>query len=110
MSLLVGCGAYTDGYGPTGLYAREYQHCYYRGTFIGPCAAVLNPSESTAATIPADAFVNHFAHAIELGGNGPAPYVCPEANGCNGTLALQGKDVTLGVTRVLKNDAMLLTL
>lgn len=53
------------GYLRAGVYMRDFGSCYYRGTSIGACAAVVNPGTSTAA-IPANAYT----HAMTLSGSG----------------------------------------
>lgn len=38
---------------PGGAYVREFAACYQAGVAIGPCAAVVNPSDTTTVAMPA---------------------------------------------------------
>jgi hypothetical protein len=49
-----------------GLYAREFQQCYYRGKSVGSCAVVVN-SSSTNAAYP---FGSKYRHTATLSGSG----------------------------------------
>lgn len=53
------------GYARGNVYMRDFGSCYYRGTSIGACAVVVNPTNSTAG-IPANAY----AHSMALSGGG----------------------------------------
>jgi hypothetical protein len=44
---------------------REFANCYYRGTRVGSCAVVVNPSGSTVS-IPA----NSYTRSMTLAGGG----------------------------------------
>lgn len=54
-----------SGYAAGGVYMREFADCYYRGSRIGACAVVVNPS-AASANIPA----NSYTHAMALSGGG----------------------------------------
>lgn len=54
-----------SGYAQGSVYMRTFADCYYRGTRIGSCAVVVNPSGSPVS-IPA----NSFTHAMSLSGGG----------------------------------------
>ncbi|HET9095604.1 MAG TPA: hypothetical protein VFN37_02995 [Candidatus Baltobacteraceae bacterium] len=49
----------------TGAYMRQFGSCYYRGSYKGKCAVVVNPTGSTV-TIPTTAY----SHALGLVGGG----------------------------------------
>lgn len=50
--------------GTNGPYAREYLGCYYRGSYLGACAVVVNPSTSIVAiSLPA------YQHSMVLTGS-----------------------------------------
>lgn len=49
-----------------GAYMREFGACYYRGVNKGRCAVVVNPSNTSSATVPTTAY----AHAMVLSGYG----------------------------------------
>ncbi|HET9097862.1 MAG TPA: hypothetical protein VFN37_14465 [Candidatus Baltobacteraceae bacterium] len=53
------------GYARGSVYMRDFGACYYRGTSIGTCAVVVNPTGSSVS-IPA----NSYAHAMSLSGGG----------------------------------------
>ena len=62
------------------VYAREYAACYVRGSYIGPCAAVVNPDSSSPHPLPLTGY--HRAMTLNGGGvfdggtmalNGPVP-------------------------------------
>lgn len=60
------------------VYVREFAQCGIGGVAIGPCAAVVNPSSSTTATIPAltQSYSNQIAlDATSLYGGGRARVV-----------------------------------
>lgn len=49
--------------GINGPYVREYLGCYYRGSYVGPCAVVVNPSTNiVAVSLPA------YQHSMVLTG------------------------------------------
>ncbi len=48
-----------------GAYAREYAHCFYRGTDEGACAAVVNPS-GTSVAFP---YVGKYSRTLVLSGS-----------------------------------------
>lgn len=50
-----------------GAYVREYRACYYRGSLIGPCASVVNPSSSEAVPNP---IFRKYHHTLSLRGGG----------------------------------------
>jgi hypothetical protein len=50
-----------------GAYVREYRACYYRGSLIGPCASVVNPSSS--GDVPNPIF-RKYHHTLTLQGGG----------------------------------------
>jgi hypothetical protein len=52
-----------------GAYVREYRTCYYRGSLIGPCASVVNPSSSEVVANP---IFNKYHHTLTLQGAGVA--------------------------------------
>jgi hypothetical protein len=54
-----------SGYARGGVYMRDFSDCYYRGSRIGSCAVVVNPT-STSASIPA----NSYTHVMTLLGGG----------------------------------------
>lgn len=73
---------------PSGVYVREYAHCYLRGEAAGPCAAVVNPSGSRTAEVG----VRGYTHAVAMHGGAipdggtvsiqaPVPSVLPPASG-----------------------------
>ncbi|HYW54503.1 MAG TPA: hypothetical protein VE826_11060 [Dongiaceae bacterium] len=47
-----------------GVYVRQFAACSIAGSAIGPCAAVVNPSSSASASIPAMSVA--YAHSIAL--------------------------------------------
>ena len=49
-----------------GAYAREYADCYYAGTYVGPCAAVVNPDRDYSHPFP----LSGYKHTLALSGNG----------------------------------------
>jgi hypothetical protein len=51
-------------------YVREFAACGYAGRPIGPCAAVVNPSSSSAARLPE--FEQRYTHSIAFTGNNGA--------------------------------------
>ena len=53
------------GYAKGGVYMREFADCYYRGSGIGACAVVVNPS-GAPASIPSNAY----GHAMQISGGG----------------------------------------
>jgi hypothetical protein len=50
-----------------GVYVREFANCYYRGSHIGACAAIVNPSSTTASINP---LFGKYKHSLVLGGGG----------------------------------------
>lgn len=50
-----------------GVYVREYQNCYFGGTYEGACAAVVNPTTSTQSYPFA---ANKYKHTLSLSGGG----------------------------------------
>jgi hypothetical protein len=46
-----------------GSYVREYQSCYYSGTFVGACAFVVNPD---AASHPKPALRGTYSHTLAI--------------------------------------------
>ena len=50
----------------TGVYERQFAACYYRGTLIGNCAVVVNPSPTYMFAIP----TGTYRHAAVLSGDG----------------------------------------
>ncbi len=52
---------------PTGVYAREYAHCYYRGSLVGACAVVVNSDASSAHDYP---YGTKYQHSMVLNGGG----------------------------------------
>lgn len=53
------------GYARGSVYMRDFANCFYRGTGIGACAVVVNPSGSPAS-IPS----NPYTHSMSLTGGG----------------------------------------
>ena|ERR1700680_1760822 len=51
----------------TNVYAREYNACYLRGSYVGPCAAVVNSDGSSSHPFP---FPTKYHHAMTLAGGG----------------------------------------
>jgi hypothetical protein len=51
-----------------GTYAREYYHCYYKGTYVGRCAAVVNPSPTDSHPFP----FTTYKHTLAVSGYGVA--------------------------------------
>ena len=51
----------------TNVYAREYNTCYIRGSYVGPCAAVVNSDGSSSHPFP---FPTKYHHAMTLSGGG----------------------------------------
>lgn len=49
-----------------GAYAREYASCYYAGTYVGACAAVVNPDRNYSHPFP----LSGYKHTLALSGNG----------------------------------------
>jgi hypothetical protein len=49
-----------------GVYAREYNACFYRGAYKGPCAVVVNPTNSSQAY----PFGSKYNHTLTLSGGG----------------------------------------
>lgn len=54
-----------SGYARGGVYMREFADCYYRGSSVGACAVVVNPTGASAA-VPS----NSYTHAMALTGGG----------------------------------------
>jgi hypothetical protein len=44
--------AYTDLQTSTGAYMQQYNQCYYRGSLIGKCEIVVNPSATSSVSVP----------------------------------------------------------
>jgi len=51
----------------TNVYAREYNACYVRGSYAGPCAAVVNSDGTSSHPFP---FPTKYHHAMTLAGGG----------------------------------------
>jgi len=51
----------------TNVYAREYSTCYLRGSYLGPCAAVVNSDASSSHPFP---FPTKYHHVLALSGGG----------------------------------------
>ncbi len=51
----------------TGAYMRQYNSCYYRGSLIGRCEVVVNPSTSSSVSVPNPWGLQH---SMVLSGNG----------------------------------------
>jgi len=51
----------------TGVYGREYAHCYLAGSYVGPCATVVNSSRYTAHAYP---YGSKYKHTLTLSGSG----------------------------------------
>ena len=49
-----------------GAYARQYNQCYYRGTSIGACAVVVNPSSTSSVRFP----YTQYHHTLVIDGSG----------------------------------------
>ena len=50
----------------SGAYGREYQHCYYAGAFVGPCAVAVNSDTSVQHLFP----YPQYTHTLVLNGAG----------------------------------------
>lgn len=50
----------------TGVYARQYGHCYYKGVDKGACGVYVNPDPSNTFTIP----TNSYTKSVVLNGSG----------------------------------------
>ena len=50
-----------------GVYAREYTACFIRGSYVGPCAAVVNSDGTSSHPFP---FPTKYHHAMALAGGG----------------------------------------
>jgi hypothetical protein len=85
---LVGTPATISTLAIGGVYAREYAHCFYRGTDEGACAAVVNPGGGSVA-FP---YSGKYSHTMVLSGsdvldggtvtfNGPAPATLGASSG-----------------------------
>ncbi len=53
----------------TGIYAREFEACYNRGQFVGPCAAVVNPDVYGSHPLPSLRYP--YRHTLVINGTGP---------------------------------------
>ncbi|HLI95337.1 MAG TPA: hypothetical protein VKT72_04520 [Candidatus Baltobacteraceae bacterium] len=51
----------------TGAYMREYDACYYRGSYVGKCEIVVNPSTTSAVNVPNPWRLHH---SMTLSGGG----------------------------------------
>ena len=51
----------------SGVYGREYRHCYIWGSAVGGCAAVVNPDRNEAHKYP---YGDKYKHTIVLSGDG----------------------------------------
>lgn len=47
------------------VYVREFRACYYRGSLIGPCAAIVNPSNTSTVSVS----LPQYAHSMTLSGS-----------------------------------------
>jgi hypothetical protein len=54
----------------TGVYAREFAACYDRGSFVGRCAAVVNPDVYASRALPQQ-LARRYRHRLVLHGTGP---------------------------------------
>ncbi len=75
--------AYQSG----GVYIRQFANCYYRGSLVGSCAVVVNPTTSSAS------FSLNYSNSMVLAGGG----VCDTLNGgvCSGgSVSFNGPQVT----------------
>jgi hypothetical protein len=59
----------TDLRSSTGVYVREYAVCFFSGKRIGHCAAIVNPSSTSAHDYPVGLRFN-YAHTLGLAGSG----------------------------------------
>jgi hypothetical protein len=76
-----------------GAYVREFAACGYAGRPIGPCAAVVNPSSSSAAPMPA--LTQSYGHSVAFTGDDGAftgRYGTPSA-GDDGDVDLRARPV-----------------
>ncbi|HLI95338.1 MAG TPA: hypothetical protein VKT72_04525 [Candidatus Baltobacteraceae bacterium] len=51
----------------TGAYLREYNSCYYRGSYVGKCEVIVNPSTTSYVSVPNPWGLHH---AMSLSGGG----------------------------------------
>jgi len=102
-----GSGNGTDtGGNPAGVYAREYNDCYYAGTRFGPCATIFNATNAPVTT-SSTWFLYNYTHTIGWSGGALASIACPVF--CNGSINLTASPITLGTTQIAANDAILLS-
>jgi len=74
ISGLLQSGDSTNG----GIYARQYGACYIGGTFVGPCASVVNTDPSRVHPFP---YPGKYANTMELSGEGILDGGTIDANG-----------------------------
>lgn len=70
-------GSYSSTYG---VFAREYAHCYYAGTYVGACAAVVNTDRYASHAFPLSGYTRTLTmsgydvlHGGTASTDGPAP-------------------------------------
>jgi hypothetical protein len=64
---LAGTASNVSSYARGGVYVREYSACYLRGSSIGRCAAVVNPSGSSYGM---PSMSQSYSHAMNISGYG----------------------------------------
>ena len=67
-SPLIASASSVASYAKGSVYVREYATCYLDGSSIGHCAAVVNPSASSSANIPA--LSQSYSHSMTISGYG----------------------------------------
>lgn len=85
--------------GTSGVYRREFQHCYNQGTLVGQCAVVVNTTGS-AVTVSGPMLTQSYGHSVTLSGG--------DVQG-GGTINVSGATFTVGTTQVAADSALILT-